>query len=322
MRVVLWIFCFCFFGVCHAQEKMFFSIDNEILKDADTVKSFYYEIFTEKKSRVPSDKDLTATKTTITYYTRTNTVYFNEVIKDSAETSRTYYYPSGKIKLSGAFNGSRPIGTIISHFENGSINSELVFENDEPGRETEPVIGIIHYTDSTGKVLVDNGNGMCNCDLSPHEASTLLEKGTVQDGMKTGQWTGVVSDSSSFVENYKDGELVKGLLKADGVEYTYTKVVVAPRYPGGSKQMYDVFLKNMRYPASALRGGVQGGVYTSFVIDTEGNIIDIKTLKGLSKDIDEEAIRVIKLLSPWSPGTLRGKPRKVKFTVPMKFKLH
>jgi len=94
-----------------------------------------------------------------------------------------------------------------------------------------------------------------------------------------------------------------------------------PEFPGGMQALYTYLNKTMRYPAQARRMGIEGSVYVSFVVDAEGKINDVQVIKGIGAGCDEEAKRVVSLLPPWKPGKQRGRPVKVRFTLPIKFKL-
>ena len=102
----------------------------------------------------------------------------------------------------------------------------------------------------------------------------------------------------------------------------YTGVVdVMPEYPGGMNAMFDFIQKNVKYPESAKKKGIEGKVYVQFVVEKDGSISDINILRGVSKDIDAEAVRVVKAMPKWKPGIQKGKPVRVQYTMPFSFKL-
>ena len=106
-----------------------------------------------------------------------------------------------------------------------------------------------------------------------------------------------------------------------GEEQIFTVVEQMPEYEGGYEAMMRFISKNMKYPATARRMGIEGSVFVSFVVDTEGKISEVQTIKGISADCDKEAVRVIEKMPPWKPGKQNGKPVKVRFVLPIKFKL-
>jgi len=94
-----------------------------------------------------------------------------------------------------------------------------------------------------------------------------------------------------------------------------------PEYPGGDDAMMKFIQKNIRYPDVERMNDIQGRVVVGFVIDEEGYLSDISIKKGVSKGIDEEALRVVKLFPRFKPGKQKGEPVKVAFVLPIMFKL-
>ena len=102
----------------------------------------------------------------------------------------------------------------------------------------------------------------------------------------------------------------------------FTVVEQQPEFQGGYEAMMNFIRKNMRYPASARRMGVDGTVYVQFVVGKDGAITEVKTIRGISADCDKEAERVVKMMPNWKPGRQNGKPVFVRFVLPIRFKLN
>jgi protein TonB len=102
----------------------------------------------------------------------------------------------------------------------------------------------------------------------------------------------------------------------------FTVVEQQPEFEGGYEAMMGFIKKNMRYPASARRMGVDGTVYVQFVVGKDGTITEVKTIRGISADCDKEAERVVKMMPHWKPGRQNGKPVFVRFVLPIRFKLN
>lgn len=102
----------------------------------------------------------------------------------------------------------------------------------------------------------------------------------------------------------------------------FTVVEQQPEFEGGYEAMMNFIRKNMRYPASARRMGVEGTVYVSFVVSKDGSISEVQVVRGISADCDKEAMRVVSMMPPWKPGRQNGKPVFVRFVLPIKFKLN
>ena len=104
-------------------------------------------------------------------------------------------------------------------------------------------------------------------------------------------------------------------------DIVYTIVEVMPQYEGGEKARNRFLAENIVYPQNALKQGIQGNVYVSFIVEADGAISNVKLLRGIGGGCDEEAIRVIGMFPKWKPGMQNGKNVRVLFNVPIYFKL-
>lgn len=95
-----------------------------------------------------------------------------------------------------------------------------------------------------------------------------------------------------------------------------------PEPKGGMQAFYKYIGKKIKYPKQARRMGVEGRVFVQFVVDKDGTLTDIKVLKGIGAGCDEEALRVLKEAPKWQPGKQRGRPVKVRMSIPIFFKLN
>lgn len=100
----------------------------------------------------------------------------------------------------------------------------------------------------------------------------------------------------------------------------FTEVEVQPEYPCGYQAMAKFIGKNMTYPRTAVKQKIQGIVYVGFIVESNGSISDVKTLKGISKECDLEAERVVSLMPKWKPGQVNGENVAVRFVLPISFK--
>lgn len=95
-----------------------------------------------------------------------------------------------------------------------------------------------------------------------------------------------------------------------------------PEFPnGGMAGLMQYLSKNIKYPTIAQENGTQGRVTVQFVVNRDGSIVDVKVLRGVDPYLDKEAIRVISSMPKWKPGMQRGKAVRVKYTVPVMFRL-
>ena len=117
-------------------------------------------------------------------------------------------------------------------------------------------------------------------------------------GFSSSQW--IFKTSNFFVSDEKEGE---------------------PEYPGGFQALTKFISDNLKYPEDARKNGVQGKVLIEFVVKKDGSIGKVKVIQGVGSECDKEAVRVVKLMPKWQPGTKDGKPVKVKMTIPINYKL-
>ena len=94
-----------------------------------------------------------------------------------------------------------------------------------------------------------------------------------------------------------------------------------PYFPGGQVLMLKYLADNIKYPASAVKAKKQGRVIVTFIVQKDGSVTHAKIAKSIDPELDAEALRVVKGMPKWTPGTQNGKPVNVKYSVPVKFSL-
>ena len=95
-----------------------------------------------------------------------------------------------------------------------------------------------------------------------------------------------------------------------------------PEFPGGSQAMFQFLSENVKYPLIARENGIQGKAQVQFTVNKDGSISDVQIVRSAGDpSLDKEAIRVIKSMPKWNPGMQRGKLVRVKYTMPVSFKL-
>ena len=94
-----------------------------------------------------------------------------------------------------------------------------------------------------------------------------------------------------------------------------------PQFPGGQAALLEYLAKNIKYPVVAEENGVQGRVIVTFVVERDGSITDVKVVKSVDPSLDKEATRVVKSMPKWQPGKQNGSAVRVKYTVPVQFRL-
>lgn len=191
---------------------------------------------------------------------------------------------------------------------------------DEAGNPIGKVRIIIDQKFQSVTTSTVNAQGEFHIVTSP-QASILFEhaKG---DGSMLMRWC-----TPEFLAQMDSKNMVIELIPANithsaADDEIYEVVENMPRFPnGGMSALMQYLNENIRYPEAAIKAGVQGRVTLQFIVDKDGSIDDVKTLRGVDPYLDAEAIRVIKMMPRWEPGTHKGKPVKVKYTVPVMFRI-
>jgi len=104
-------------------------------------------------------------------------------------------------------------------------------------------------------------------------------------------------------------------------EMVYDMPEHMPQFPGGADKMEHFIFSNIKYPLKAKEQKIQGKVYVQFIVEKDGSISEIKIRRGAHELLDQEAIRVVKMMPNWKPGTMRGRKVRVRYTLPITFHL-
>lgn len=128
-------------------------------------------------------------------------------------------------------------------------------------------------------------------------------------------------------EDDKDVEVViappvEAPVEEEEEEVVFMVVESMPEFPGGQQALFKYLAENVKYPVIAQENGIQGRVICQFVVNKDGSIVDVVAVRSSGEpSLDKEAIRVIQSMPKWKPGKQRGKPVRVKYTVPVNFRL-
>lgn len=153
----------------------------------------------------------------------------------------------------------------------------------------------------------------------PPVAADVLN--VVEDDIKVDAEIASTDDSqkAAQVQTYTPPAVVEE--EEESANHIFTVVEKAPTFPGGEGALLKFINGTVKYPVVAAENGIQGRVYCEFVVDKDGKIKDAIVKRGVDPSLDKEALRVINAMPAWNPGEQRGKPVKVRFTVPITFKL-
>ena len=183
------------------------------------------------------------------------------------------------------------------------LADSIAASQEEAGETTDGNVADNNETRSDGKPTNGNNN---DGHTSPSQASSRPNK-TTQNGQK-------------------EPETVRSepLNKPQPVNSTrvYDVVEQMPSFPGGISGLRTYLNQNIRYPAEAQENCVQGRVVVSFVVEKDGHISDVTVLRSVDPSLDKEAVRVIRNMPRWTPGKQGGEPVRVRYNVPVSFRLN
>jgi len=120
----------------------------------------------------------------------------------------------------------------------------------------------------------------------------------------------------------ENGAVTITMKKGDDDEKAFEHVEKMPVFPGGDMAMMEFLSKNIKYPVEAQKKELQGRVVVSFVVEKDGSLSDVKVAKSVDPQLDEEALRVVKSMPNWTPGMHNGKTVRVKYYVPISYRLN
>jgi protein TonB len=103
--------------------------------------------------------------------------------------------------------------------------------------------------------------------------------------------------------------------------YVFLTVEKMPEFPGGDAALLKWIGDHINYPTIAAENGIEGRVYCAFTVNSDGSVTDVIVARPIDPNLDKEAIRVLKGLPKFKPGEQRGKPVRVRYSVPVRFKL-
>jgi len=129
-------------------------------------------------------------------------------------------------------------------------------------------------------------------------------------------------ENEAEVEDTESDEDVEIEIEEEDDEEFFMVVENMPEFPGGDLGLMKYIQKNVKYPAIAKEYNITGKVYVSFIVDRSGSVTNVKIVRGVDKNLDAEAMRIVKSLPRYTPGRQRGKAVRVMFTIPINFTLN
>lgn len=183
------------------------------------------------------------------------------------------------------------------------LADSIAASQEEAGETPNGKVADNNETRSDGKSTNGNNNDR---QLSPSQASSRPNK-TTQNGQNAPE--PVRSEPLNIPQPVNSNRV-------------YDVVEQMPSFPGGISGLMTYLNQNTRYPAEAQENCVQGRVVVSFVVGKDGHISDVTVLRSVDPSLDKEAIRVVRNMPRWTPGKQGGEPVRVRYNVPVSFRLN
>ena len=180
-----------------------------------------------------------------------------------------------------------------------------------------PIVGAIVKVVGTKKGTVTGPDGKFKLEVSDGDAL---------EAMYVGYESTKISVNKAFSEagnKYPMPLRKEGATEGDdsNPSKVYDVVDEMPQFPGGPSKLFEYLARNVMYPAEAEKAGIQGRVIVTFVVEKDGSITNAKVVKSINPLLDAEALRVINGMPKWTPGKQNGEATRVKYVVPVTFRL-
>lgn len=251
-----------------------------------------------------------------------------------------WYYPNGKFKGKGRYANGKKQGAWRHYYENGSLKDSGFYKLGMPYK-------LAYKWHENGKIAMngiydDSGNGT-GTETFYYEDGTMDSYGKFVKGYKKDStWTYFFKNGKlAAKEYYSAGKMQKmdyynmeGTLDStvaimdkpgdtdrindDEIVYAHTMIIPQPTY-----NINEYLGRNINYPDEAREHDIQGRINVQLIIDEEGNINDVRSMRHqeLGAVLENEAVRVVKTMPKWNSGRLHNRPVKVHFMLPVSFKI-
>jgi TonB family protein len=278
------------FAFCEVSIDMYLNSMKKLLLTLILIVAGAIAVFAQDKLYYnAADRDTTASEAS----------YYRIRIKKDAGWQVTDYYMNGKTKMTGTFSDDS------CHVKQGDFAWY-----DSAGRDFHDCSYVANKENGVETYKYDNGQ--------------VNFTGAYKNGEKDGDWIGYyLNGKISGKATYNNGKQISAAFyHEDGTPNGEVREFLRESgYPGGARAWLAFLNQNLRYPSKAVKHKVQGTVVVQFIISTEGKAEDIQVIRSADKDLDAEAIRVIKLADSWIPAIYGGRLVKSYKKQPIVFRL-
>jgi TonB family protein len=237
------------------------------------------------------------------------------------DSLKSYYTVSGRllsVEIRDVY-GIR-IGTYEGFYENGRLKIRSQYEKRLKRNSLLDSIEyrILEFRDSTGKILVQNGEGFLQ-----GRRDRRVESGRIVDGFRDSLWITYCDNGKVYsYESWHAGHFIDGIsYDQSGKEYYYKNPLILPEPVAGYQEFYQHAAGKLKYPKEAERRGIEGTVVIEFWVELDGTITTPKVISGMSYGCNEAALKVFTDTGLWVPCKQHGQPIRYKMAIPIVFKL-
>jgi TonB family C-terminal domain len=219
--------------------------------------------------------------------------HFSSLILTKQDGVQREWYLSGQLKSECIMQNGKLNGYNRAWFENGQIKSDSYFKD----------------------------NLQYGSDKEWYESGQVLRTAVYSNGKKNGQlltyWkNGQIKREDIYeMDVLKTGQCFDSL----GNKIAHYPYMTFPEFPGGDVAFF--LAQNIKYPAIAQERKIQGRVIIQFMVENDGSISNINVVRSVDSYLDSEAIRIVQKMPKWKPGLLDGEPVRIKYTLPVNFRL-
>jgi TonB family protein len=231
--------------------------------------------------------------------------------------SFTSFFENGNPKQTMIYSENEVVDSVSSYYPNGNLYTIQVYKK----LKDSTVIYMNTLKDSTGSILVNNGNG--TAVLYDENFTYVTGTGDFRNGKQDGEWTGALRnvDTLFYKERYANGGMLSGeSTDGKGNIYHYTVSNMDPKFKG-NKDFYRFIGMQVRYPPELARKKIQGTVHIVYTILTNGEISNVHATEGDHPELAAEGVRILKTAKKWSPAIVKGRKVEMTFSMPIAFTL-
>jgi len=211
----------------------------------------------------------------------------------------------------------------VESIENAAYFKIVLYNQTDTNRATETVYFRSGQTKTQKDYAVYKSRKLDGKVKEWFESGQIRKDIEYKDGKKNGQlFTYWVNGNLKRADKYKNDSLIEGkCMTLEGKVMNHYDYERLPGFPGGVNALMQYLQKEIKYPKSANRSGIEGRVQVGFYVNTDGTISGIKIIQSVFNELDEEAMRVVRKMPKWEPGMEDGEAVKAALILPIQFKL-